>query len=144
MVKLVIIENSVDELIGSEHLLQSCIGLDVIARGSICTTTLDALVAHKPDLVLLSDDKRLERTVSLVRKLGDLGRIHILIVGHRDVELEILKLLEAGAVGYLERHLTPRYLEKAVRCVGAGEAWISRKLVALVLDRLCDRCGHLT
>jgi DNA-binding NarL/FixJ family response regulator len=44
--------------------------------------------------------------------------------------------LAHGARGYLDKSLVAKFLPRAVRVVDAGEAWVPRKMVAKIMDRL--------
>lgn len=64
----------------------------------------------------------------------------VVLVTSRASDSRILEALSHGALGYLEKRALPTFLAKAVLAVDAGEAWVPRKMVA----RLVDRLAHLT
>ena len=51
-------------------------------------------------------------------------------------EARTLEALCHGARGYLDRSVLARFLPRAVRVVDAGEAWVPRKMVSRIMDRL--------
>jgi DNA-binding NarL/FixJ family response regulator len=58
---------------------------------------------------------------------------------------KILGCLERGARGYLEINEAEKFIEKLISVVLNGEAWVSRQLVAKLLQRLHDsRCESLS
>ncbi|MEC4747636.1 hypothetical protein [Methylomicrobium sp. Wu6] len=59
----------------------------------------------------------------------------ILTAGRLD-DRSILDCLAAGARGYLERNDAEKFIDKLISAVLNGEAWISRRLVAKLLQRL--------
>lgn len=67
--------------------------------------------------------------------------VRIILVGGRTSKPRILEALGLGIHGYLERKLLPTFLVDAVRRVGAGQAWISRRLVTDIVDRLARRAA---
>jgi DNA-binding NarL/FixJ family response regulator len=79
----------------------------------------------------------------LIRRQSPRTRIILLTEGHG--EAPILDALARGAPGYLEKKSLSASLTKAVRLVAAGEAWVPRKMVSKVVDRLRNvearRCG---
>jgi|GEM_PF-1415427 len=100
---------------------------------------LEALAATrlKPQVLLL--DLSLSRghgadLLPAIRKSSPGTRI-ILVAG-RASEARILDGLCHGAQGYLDKKLLRDFLAKAVRIVGSGRAWVSRKLVPDIVDRL--------
>lgn len=92
----------------------------------------------QPDIVLLDLDLILEDDpaflIGLLRTKTPDGRVLALSSGHPD-EL-VLDSLSAGAMGCLEWADRERLLVKAVRKVSEGEAWVSRRLVTGLLERL--------
>jgi DNA-binding NarL/FixJ family response regulator len=59
----------------------------------------------------------------------------ILLTG-RGSAARTLEALSHGARGYLDRSVIDTFLARAVRVVDAGEAWIPRKMVARIMDKL--------
>jgi len=51
-------------------------------------------------------------------------------------ESRTLEALAYGARGYLDKSLVATFLPRAVRVVDAGEAWVPRKMVGRIMDRL--------
>ena len=51
-------------------------------------------------------------------------------------EARTLEALAHGARGYLDKALLTTFLGRAVRVVDAGEAWVPRKMVTRIMDRL--------
>lgn len=51
-------------------------------------------------------------------------------------ECSIIRALEIGARGYLNITAVESHLSKALQVVGQGEAWISRKMMGCILDRV--------
>lgn len=143
MIKLAIIEKSIDELVECELLLKQNADLKIISQSSLDSSSDFSLIDRAADVTLISDCKALTKTIALVQKLVALGQKKILIIGNRNVDQEILKLVESGANGYLEKQMIRHYLVKAVQCIDSGEAWISRKITALLLNRLRDKVKSL-
>jgi DNA-binding NarL/FixJ family response regulator len=51
-------------------------------------------------------------------------------------DLQIIEALTNGALGYIEVSLLPSSLSKAIRRIDAGEGWISRKFLNVILEHL--------
>src|SRR5262249_19960015 len=60
----------------------------------------------------------------------------VILLTERASEARTLEALAHGARGYLDRSVLSRFLARAVRVVDAGEAWVPRKMVAKIMDRL--------
>ncbi len=50
----------------------------------------------------------------------------------------IIDVLIHGALGYIEDSTLPLNLSKAIRRIDAGEGWVSRKLISVILDYLLE------
>jgi DNA-binding NarL/FixJ family response regulator len=75
-------------------------------------------------------------------------RTRVLLLSDRTPDARTLEALSHGARGYLDKATLGTYLSRAVRAVNAGEAWVPRKMVAKIMDRLAQltipptaRCG---
>ncbi|MDH4234130.1 MAG: DNA-binding response regulator [Gallionella sp.] len=53
-------------------------------------------------------------------------------------ENQILQILEIGARGYLKYETMQLHLSKAIQVVGRGEAWVSRKMLGNIMDRILN------
>lgn len=63
-------------------------------------------------------------------------RTRVILLARMASQAQLLDALSRGARGSLDTRLLRRFLAKAVRAVAADEAWVPRKLVARILDRL--------
>lgn len=53
-------------------------------------------------------------------------------------ESYIIDILANGALGYIEDTMLPSSLSKAIRHIDAGEGWISRKFINVILEHLLE------
>lgn len=53
-------------------------------------------------------------------------------------ENQILQILEIGTRGYLKNNTAPLYLSKAIKVVGRGEAWVSRKMLGNIMNHMMN------
>lgn len=100
---------------------------------------LEAIAAArlKPRVFLLDVSFSLGPDVAILPVLRRKSpRTKVILLVRRPSRARILGALSHGARGYLEEHALHVFLAKAVRAVNAGEAWVSRKVVAAILDHL--------
>ena len=102
---------------------------------------LDAATAAeklKPSILLLdldlSDRGDQATLLPVIRRRSPSTRVLLLTERGRDART--IEALCHGARGYVEKRTLRVYLCKAVRAVDAGEAWVPRKMVAKLMDRL--------
>ena len=90
---------------------------------------------QQPGLILLDYALRGEQTPEYIRFLLDAaGSAKLAVTGSDLDEDQIISCMLAGANGYQDARQLPDYIGRLVPAVINGEAWLSRKLVARLLD----------
>ncbi len=118
-------------------LLQHEKGIQVLGEAQTDLEAVAATVKLKPRILLLSFNLLKGNDGALLLTLRQKSpQTKILLLTRLVPEARILKALSHGARGYLEEKVLSTFLPKAVRCVDAGEAWVPRKMVAKIIDRL--------
>jgi len=94
-----------------------------------------------PDLVLL--DLKMPRLDGIeaaraIKRHAPRTRI-LMLTGIEADQQEVMKALEAGADGYVLKEVSPEELSRAIRVVGAGEAYLQPAVTRRVIERLRAR-----
>lgn len=98
---------------------------------------LRAVERKKPAVLLLSFTQQRQKTPALIRALLKTSpSTHIVVIGEDVPEDMICECLLAGAHGYQKQSQLNLYFKKMISALEKGEAWVSRKLVAHLLDHL--------
>lgn len=98
---------------------------------------LNLLESSKPAVVLLHYDMRGAETVDYIKLIHDESSgSEVIIIANELSEENVIKCLMAGAKGYQELNQLDLYVDKLIKVVVAGEAWITRRLVSQLLNRL--------
>ena len=98
---------------------------------------LNSVEEYKPSVVLLNYDFKGEQTPNYIGHLLAASTVSkVVVVGSDLSDNHVLKCLISGAKGYQEIETFDDYAEKIIRVIDAGEAWITRRLVAILLDSL--------
>lgn len=114
--------------------------LDAEVNSSLCDDEVQALNAvekMQPSVVLLNYDVRKEQTIDYIRLILNVSsesKVVVLAEGLSDEK--ILSCLVAGAKGYQNLKQLDEYVNKLIKIVDAGEAWITRRMVAKLLDNI--------
>jgi DNA-binding NarL/FixJ family response regulator len=97
--------------------------------------------------------KRLKPAVMLINLHTGADENHVLLLSLRSVcpeshivvladdavhENKIIQAIEFGARGYLKYESVKLHLAKAVQVVGRGEAWLPRKMMGSIMDRVLN------
>ena len=94
----------------------------------------------KPLVILvnlgLSED---EDHALLLTLRSECPEVHIVVLADDAMnESKIIQALEIGARGYLKYETVELHLSKAVKVVGRGEAWVPRKMLGSIMDRVLN------
>lgn len=94
---------------------------------------------QKPTIILLDYEIEKSNTGLYIKSLLiESPESKVILLGENLDEEIILSCLVSGSYGYLEWINVEKFLIKAIGAVGSGEAWVSRKLVGLLLERFRD------
>lgn len=98
---------------------------------------LNAVEKKQPPVVFLNYAVRNEETIEYIKLILKARKDCKIIVIADDLNQEkILNCLIAGAKGYQQIKQLGFYMDKLLKVIDAGEAWISRRMEALVLNTL--------
>lgn len=94
-------------------------------------------VDNNTDVVVLqyqAEVDGLKQFVGMI--LAELPECRIILIGQALSDEKVLEFIIAGCCGYLEYAVLEEFLVKAIGAVYDGEAWISRKMVAHLIEVL--------
>ena len=98
---------------------------------------LNAVEESQSSVILLNYEVRKEQTADYIALIGKANLdSKIIVIADELSEEKIIKCLTAGAKGYQETKQLETYVDKLIKVVDAGEAWITRRMVAVLLDSL--------
>lgn len=96
---------------------------------------LNAAEQLQPALILLNFSVRGSATADYTNLLISASpNSNVVIIGDNLHEQQILDCVMAGAKGYQNSSTLAEYIGRMIRALAAGEAWLSRKLVANLID----------
>ncbi|MEA2217755.1 MAG: two-component system, NarL family, nitrate/nitrite response regulator NarL [Solirubrobacteraceae bacterium] len=112
---------------------------------AICAEPVDAsaavelATAQRPDVCLVDEDLRGGAIVAVDAIYRRLRDTKLLILTDSDDPRSLFAAVRAGASGYVRKDLDPARLPATIRGVVAGEAALSRRLTARLLESLRTR-----
>ena len=109
-------------------------GIRVIGEARNITELL-AAVEREPRIIVL-DVEELGHNTDFLLSFVDPRHTKVILVTRRPVLSKIPDALFHGARGYLERAAVRTLLSKAIRRVDAGEAWVPRRVVPEIVERV--------
>ncbi|PPK98089.1 DNA-binding NarL/FixJ family response regulator [Kineococcus xinjiangensis] len=124
--RLLLVDDDALVRAGLRMILSSAEDLEVVAEASNGSEALEAVAAHRPDIVLM--DVRMpvmDGLTAAAQITGRPGAPSIIMLTTFDLDEYVFQALQAGAMGFLLKDTPPRELVGAVRVVAAGEAMLS-------------------
>jgi DNA-binding NarL/FixJ family response regulator len=118
------------------RILQSMRGIRLVGEATTGLQAVSATAKLRPRVALVDLELSSEfgpTLISILRRKSPRTRV-ILLVG-RASEARVLEALSHGAVGALSKK-DLRFLPEALEAVASGEAWMSRKMIPKIMDRL--------
>ena len=109
----------------------------VVGEAGDAASALAQARALKPDIVLMDIDLPDEDGVSATRRLNlELPAITVVMLTVHDDSQTLFEAIKAGAQGYLVKNVRSRELLEQLRGLVRGEAAISRRMAARILEEI--------
>lgn len=112
---------------------------DVSVVGEVANTAhlIRAARTIRPDVVLLGADLAPDGAVAATRLLArTVPETHVVVFAVREDETVAIEALRLGADGYLTKDIDMSSLARALHGAASGEAAITRRMAARVLEKL--------
>jgi DNA-binding NarL/FixJ family response regulator len=105
-----------------------------------CENEVARIKRLRPAVMLINLDTGADENHALLLSLRSVcPESHIVLLADDTVQdEELIQALEIGARGYLKYEAIELHLSKAVQVVGRGEAWVPRKMLGSIMDRVLN------
>jgi DNA-binding NarL/FixJ family response regulator len=121
---------------GIAGLLKAEPDLTVVGEANGPAEAIPMCVREQPDLAIIDLSLREGSGLDLIRQLRHaLPGLRVLVVSMHDERIWAERCLRAGAQGYLMKEVAADQVVVAVRNVLKGERWLSRNLLAALVER---------
>lgn len=111
--------------------------LKIIAQHTDLADGVNFIGQHNPDIILLDYNISMGNVFIFLNLLLQASPQSKIILISEDLSDDlIMDCLMNGVYGYLPVTTIDFFLKKAVKAVHSGEAWINRKIAALLIARL--------
>jgi DNA-binding NarL/FixJ family response regulator len=98
---------------------------------------LNAVESLKPSIIIVNYNIHKTATMELVSLLFKASlQSKIVLIAPKLSDDEILNYLAVGTKGYLQTEEVEKFINKLIKVITDGEAWISRRLVSKLIARL--------
>jgi DNA-binding NarL/FixJ family response regulator len=124
---------------GLQNILASIPDIDIVGTYHNGTELLDGLAHNQPDILLLDIQMPgmtgIELSAVIQKKYPS---IKVIALTNVDIPVQVKKMLQQGAMGYLLKDASPETIVEAIRTVHAGEQYIqasiSKRLVSNMIS----------
>jgi len=122
---------------GLRQLLQQQPGFLVLAEVASGEHLLKELRKAKPDVIILDIALPGRSGLEILKQVRLLEpQIKVLVLSMYPEDQFALRVIKAGASGYLHKDTRPEILHEAIRTVAAGGKYVSQKMTALLISEL--------
>lgn len=121
---------------GIKGILAADPGFEVVGEASDGAEAVTLTQRHRPDVVLM--DLRmpaLDGAAATARIKASAPRTQVLVLTTYDTDSDIVRALDAGAIGYLLKDLPHEEITRAVRAAARGEPTLAPVVAQRVIDR---------
>jgi DNA-binding NarL/FixJ family response regulator len=136
-VRVMIVDDHGIILAGLRSVLQTEVDIAVVADASGVKEAVRKATELKPDVVLmdvkLSDGSGIEATRSIKEACPE---TQILMLTVYDDQETVLKAVQAGAIGYVLKDISPEHLTRAIRSVHSDRTMINPVIARKLVERL--------
>jgi DNA-binding NarL/FixJ family response regulator len=137
MIRLLIADDHSVVRTGLRHLVATFDGVELVGAAADGEEAVALCADHDPDVVLMDLEMPVLDGIEATRRIVEAQpRVAVVVLTSFSDREQILRALDAGAVGYLLKDAEPAELERAVRAAARGEAPLDpRAGRALLQDR---------
>jgi DNA-binding NarL/FixJ family response regulator len=118
---------------GLERILGAEDDLTIVAQCSDGAQALDAVEAHRPDVVVMDIRMRVMNGIEATRRIRDVDGPPVLILTTFDDDESLWGAIDAGAAGFVLKDASAVDLIRAVHTVASGAAWLDPQVTPRVL-----------
>ena len=134
---------------GGFRLILKAAGIDVVAEAADGAQAVAAVLAHRPDVVLMDVRMPVMDGIEATRRIlagssGDASSCapsRVIILTTFDLDEYVYAALSAGASGFLLKDVTPEHLVAAVQLVRTGDALLAPSITRRLVERFAVSSG---
>ena len=137
IISVFVIDQCKPRRVRSVRLLRAQYDMRVIGESDRSADCLSAISKFKPNVVLLDLDAARQNSHKLLPSVRrESPRTKVVLLTRHGSRGRVLESLSFGAVGWIKNRGLTSHLAQAIRKVHAGEAWLPRRVVSKVLERV--------
>ncbi|HET8942142.1 MAG TPA: response regulator transcription factor [Rudaea sp.] len=137
MIRLLLADDHTVLREGLAAILRSSGDCQIVAQAEDGITAIEQAMAVRPDVAVVDISMPRLNGLEVVRRLtADLPRTRILVLTMHEDEEYVLKMIQAGAAGYLIKHTATNELLNAVRTIAGGGVYFGLYAAKVLADQI--------
>jgi two-component system invasion response regulator UvrY len=146
VIRILIVDDHVMFREGLKEILSKHSDMKVVDEAGSGQEAIDKILKHKLDVVLLDISLPGRRGPELLREIKkNRSELSVLVLSMHPEDQYAVRMMKAGALGYMTKESAPEELISAIRRVASGGRYISSKLaeeMAVALDTNAPKLPH--
>jgi DNA-binding NarL/FixJ family response regulator len=135
MIRIIIADDHAVVRRGLKQIISEEADMTVLAEANNAQDVLDAIAKKKFDVVILDISMPGKSGLEVLKDLKQLKpNLAVLVLSMYPEEQFAMRVLKAGAAGYLTKESAPEELVKAIRKVYAGERYVSSRFADTIMN----------
>jgi DNA-binding NarL/FixJ family response regulator len=135
-IRLIIADDHPIVRAGLLGLLASQADFDVIGEAATGREAVDLVRTHRPDVALVDLRMPVLDGVATTREIGLVSpNTRVLVLSTYETDADVLRAIEAGAIGYLLKETPREELFRAVRATARGDSVLSPSVASRLVGR---------
>lgn len=111
--------------------------MEVVGEAEDCPTATSEIMKLKPDVVIVDISLRSANGIELIKNIKTFDpRIHTLVLSMHDESVYALRVLKAGAKGYVMKQDIANKVLDGIQKIRRGQMFFSEKVTSQVLNRM--------
>jgi len=144
MIRILIVDDHAIVRQGLAKILEKSRGMKVVAEYANGIDALNWLCHNECDVALVDISMPGISGIDLLKRLREAKlKLPVLIVSAHPEDQYAVRLIKAGADGYLIKECAPEDVVEAVRCVASGKKYISAAVAGMLAEELSAPNGKL-
>jgi DNA-binding NarL/FixJ family response regulator len=135
MLRILVVDDHPSVVSALERLFAETEDMQVVATANGGVQAISQARAHRPDVILMDlSMPDLDGVEATRRIIGEDAGAHVVMLSSFSGRSDILRAIDAGAIGYLLKDAAPEELLRGIRAAARGESPIAAKAASVLVS----------